>query len=94
MSCQGSLLGILSAFPFVFVNRICIIQEQRLLTESSAEFHDIILAIRTSAFVTPCNDLARHTSFTMKRVAKLTHHASYQYIINKTKLKPDSGIEL
>ncbi len=39
----------------------------------------------------------------MKRAAKLTHHASYQYIINKTmhyeikfflkKLKPDSGIE-
>ncbi len=39
----------------------------------------------------------------MKREAKLTHHASYQYNINKTmryeiklfcnKLKPDSGIE-
>ncbi len=39
----------------------------------------------------------------MKRAAKLTHHTSYQYIINKTmhckikffrdKLKPDSGIE-
>jgi hypothetical protein len=39
----------------------------------------------------------------MKHVAKLTHHASYQYNINKTmryeieffrnKLKPDSGIE-
>jgi hypothetical protein len=39
----------------------------------------------------------------MKRAAKLTHHASYQYNINKTmcyeieffcnKLKPDSGIK-
>jgi hypothetical protein len=39
----------------------------------------------------------------MKRVAKLTHHASYQYNINRTmrydveffcnKLKPDSGIK-
>jgi hypothetical protein len=39
----------------------------------------------------------------MKHAAKLTHHASYQYNINKTmrckielfcnKLKPDSGIE-
>ncbi len=39
----------------------------------------------------------------MKHVAKLTHHASYQYKINRTmhykfeffcdKLKPDSGIE-
>ncbi len=39
----------------------------------------------------------------MKHAAKLTHHASYQYIINRTmhykikffrnKLKPDSGIK-
>jgi hypothetical protein len=39
----------------------------------------------------------------MKRAAKLTHHASYQYNINRTmcykikffhgKLKPDSGIK-
>jgi hypothetical protein len=73
------------------------------LTESSAEFQDILLAIQTNAFVTPCKDLARHTSFAMKRAAKLTHHASYQYDINKTthyeikffcnKLKPDSGIK-
>jgi hypothetical protein len=76
---------------------------KRLLTESSAEFQDIILAIQTNAFVTPCKDLACHTSFTMKRAAKLTHHASYQYNINRTmryeikffcnKLKPDSGIK-
>jgi hypothetical protein len=73
------------------------------LTESSADFCDIVLAIQTIAFVTPCKDLARHTSFAMKRAAKLTHHASYQYNINKTmrykidffcnKLKPDSGIK-
>ncbi len=77
-------------------------KNKRLLTESSAEFRNIVLAIRTGAFATPC-DLARHTSFAMKRAAKLTHHASYQYNINKTmcyeieficdKLKPDSGIE-
>jgi hypothetical protein len=59
-------------------------ENKRLLTESSAEFRDIILAIHTSAFVTPCKDLAQHTSFAMKRAAKLTHHASYQYNINKT----------
>ncbi len=78
-------------------------KNKRLLTESSAEFRDIILAIQTNAFVTPCKDLAWHTSFEMKRVAKLTQHASYQYNINKTmryevkffrdKLKPDSGIK-
>jgi hypothetical protein len=78
-------------------------KNKRLLTESSAEFHNIILAIRTGAFITPCKDLARHTSFDMKHAVKLTHHASYQYNINKTmryeikffcnKLEPDSGIK-
>jgi hypothetical protein len=78
-------------------------KNKRLLTESSAEFCNIVLAIRTGAFVTPYKDLVRHTSFTMKHAAKLTHHASYQYNINKTmhfkieffcgKLKPDSGIK-
>jgi hypothetical protein len=60
----------------------------------------LLLLARTS----PGKDLARHTSFAfaMKCVAKLTHHASYQYNINNTmhykieffhnKLKPDSGI--
>ncbi len=78
-------------------------KNKRLLTKSSAEFQNIVLAIQTNAFVTPCKDLARHTSFAMKRAAKLTHHASYQYNINRTmcykteffhnKLKPDSGIK-
>ncbi len=78
-------------------------ENKRLLTKSSAEFRDIVLAIQTNAFVTPCKDLAQHTSFAMTRAAKLTHHASYQYNINRTmcyeieffcgKLKPDSGIK-
>jgi hypothetical protein len=78
-------------------------ENKRLLTESSAEFQDILLAIQTNAFVTPCKDLARHTSFAMKHVEKLTHHASYQYNIDKTmryeseffcnKIKPNSGIK-
>jgi hypothetical protein len=77
-------------------------KSKRLLTESSAEFRDIVLAIQTNTFITPCKDLARHTSFAMKRTAKLTHHASY-HNINRTmhykieffcnKLKPDSGIK-
>jgi hypothetical protein len=78
-------------------------KNKRLLTESSKEFHNVVCAICTGAFVTPFKDLARHTSFAMKVAAKLTHHASYQYNINKTmcyeidfflnKLKPDSGIK-
>jgi hypothetical protein len=78
-------------------------ENKRLLTKSSAKVQNIVLAIQTNAFVTPCKDLARHTSFAMKHAAILTHHASYQYNINRTmrykieffpdKLKPDSGIE-
>jgi hypothetical protein len=78
-------------------------ENKRLLTVSSKEFSNIVLAIRTGASVTPCKDLAQHTSFAMKHAAKLMHHASYQYNTNKTmhlkigffcdKLKPDSGIE-
>ncbi len=78
-------------------------ENKRLLTKLSAEFRGIVLAIQTNALVTLCKDLAWHTSFAMKRAAKLTHHASYQYNINRTmrykieffcnKLKPDSGIE-
>jgi hypothetical protein len=78
-------------------------KNKRLLTESSAEFQDIVLAIQTNAFVNPCNDLARHTSIAMKHAAKLTHHVCHQYNINKTmhykieffcdKLKFDSGIK-
>jgi hypothetical protein len=59
-------------------------KNKRLLNESSKEFCVIVLAIRTGAFVTPCKDLDRHTSFAMKRAAKLTHQVSYQYNINKT----------
>ncbi len=46
-------------------------ENKRLLTESSAEFQDIVLAIQTNAFVTPCKDLVRHTSFAMKRTARV-----------------------
>jgi hypothetical protein len=78
-------------------------KNKRLLTESSAEFQDIVLAIQTNAFASPCKDLAWHTSFAMKHAEKLTHHPSYHYNINRTmhygieffcdKLKLNSGIK-
>ena len=90
-------------FRFYLSIAYALSKNKRLRTGSSAEFRDIVLAIQTNAFVTPCKDLAWHTSFAMKREAKLTHHASYQYNINRTmhyeieffcnKLKPDSGIK-
>jgi hypothetical protein len=79
-------------------------ENKRLLMESSQEFWDIILSIQTGVFFTSCKDLTRHTSFVMKRAARLPHHSSYQYNINRTmraeieffcdNLKPKSGIRL
>ncbi len=77
-------------------------ENKRLFMESSQEFRKIMLLIHTGAFFTSCKDLARHTSFAMKCAARLTHHSSYQYNINRTmcaeiffcnNLKPDSDIE-
>ena len=78
-------------------------ENNRLLMESSHELGNIVLSIQTGAFFTSCKDLARHTSFTMKRAARLTHHTYYQYNINRTlrakieffrdNLKPDSSIK-
>jgi hypothetical protein len=71
--------------------------------ESSQELQNIVLVIQTGTIFASCKDLARHTSFLMKRAARLMHHTSYQYNINRTmraeiklfcnKLKPNSGIE-
>jgi hypothetical protein len=77
-------------------------ENKRLSMESLQEFCDIVLAIQTEAGFISCKDLAGHTSFAMKRAARLTHHTSYQYNINRTmhaKIKffcnnlKDSGIE-
>ena len=78
-------------------------ENKKLLMELLQEFRDIVIAIQTGAFFISCTDLARHTSFTMKQAARLTHHTSYQYNIKRTirakikffrdKLKPDSSIE-
>jgi hypothetical protein len=59
-------------------------ENKRLLMESSQEFQNIILLIQIGACFCSCKDLARHTSFAMKRTARLTHHSSYQYNINRT----------
>jgi hypothetical protein len=77
-------------------------ESRKFLMESSHEFQDIIKNLQTGAFLIHCKDLAWHTSFAMERAAKITHHTSYWYNINKRmhrelefsrdKLKPDSGI--
>ena len=77
-------------------------ENKRLLLESSHEFREIAVSLKTGLFNTPCKDQIKHISFTMKRAAKLVHHSKYKYHINKTmrreikffreKLHPSSGI--
>ena len=78
-------------------------ENKRFLSETSQEFRDMIAVMKSNKAITICKDLARHTSFAMKRAAKMIHHAYNEYNINTTmraeieffrdKLKPDSGID-
>ena len=73
-----------------------------LLAESSQEFKDVIRTIRTGAFTVASKDQAKHVTFALKRAARMTHGAKYQYNINSTMrseieffreyLQPDSKI--
>ncbi len=96
-------MGFPSTLPVYSSIVYALAENKRLLMESLQEFRDIILSIQTGVFFTSCKDLARHTSFVMKRAARLTHYSSYKYNINRTmraeieffcnNLKPKSGIE-
>ena len=59
-------------------------ENKKLLSETSQEFRDMISIMRTNKSAIICKDLVRHTSFAMKRAAKMTHHASYEYNISTT----------
>jgi hypothetical protein len=73
-----------------------------LLAESSKEFKDVIRTIRTGAFTVAAKNQAKHVTFALKRAARMTHGAKYQYNINSTMrseieffreyLQPDSKI--
>ena len=59
-------------------------ENKRLLQDSSAEFRTLVSSLKTGRFACSVKDQVRHTSFALKRSAKLVHHARYQYNINKT----------
>ncbi len=78
-------------------------ENKYFLLESSGEFQEIMISLKTGLFNAPCKDQAKHISCAMKRAAKLVHHSKYKYHINKTMwqeiefycegLHPSSGIQ-
>jgi hypothetical protein len=77
-------------------------ENKRLLADTSPEFRNIYLSLKTGTFPCSMKDQVKHINFAMKRAAHLVHHAKYQYNINKTmhqeieffreKLLPESNI--
>jgi len=78
-------------------------ENKRLLSDTSPEFRNICLSLKTGSF--SClvkDDQVKHINFTMKKAAHLVHLAKFQYYINKTmrqeieffreKLLPESNI--
>jgi hypothetical protein len=73
-----------------------------LLVDTSPEFRNICLSLKTGTFSCLMKDQVKHINFAMKRAAHLVHHAKFQYNINKTmrqeiefireKLLPESNI--
>jgi hypothetical protein len=77
-------------------------ENKRLLADTSPEFRNICLSLKTGSFPCLVKDQVKHINFAMKRAAHLVHHAKFQYHINKTmrqeieffheKLLPESNI--
>jgi len=55
-----------------------------LHSDTSPEFCDICLSLKTGSFPCLVKDQVKHINFAMKRAAHLVHHAKFQYNINKT----------
>ncbi len=92
------LLGHLYAFI-----AYALAENKRLLADSSLELQSICLSLRTGNFPCTAKDQVKHVNHTMKRAARIVHHAKFKFNINKTmhqeidffreKLLPDSDIK-
>jgi hypothetical protein len=77
-------------------------ENKRLLSDTSPEFRNICLSLKTGSFPCSVKDQVKHINFAMKRAAHLVDNAKFQYNINKTmrqeieffreKLLPESNI--
>jgi hypothetical protein len=58
-------------------------ENKRLLVDTSPEFCDISLSLKTGTFPCSAKDQVKHINFAMKKAAHLVHHAKFKYNINK-----------
>jgi hypothetical protein len=59
-------------------------ENKRLLVDTSPEFCNICLPLKTGTFPCSAKDQVKHINFAMKKAAHLVHHAKFKYNINKT----------
>jgi hypothetical protein len=77
-------------------------ENKRLLSDTSPEFRNICLSLKTGSFPCSVRDQVKHINFVMMGASHLVHHAKFQYNMNKTmrqeieffreKLLPESNI--
>jgi len=75
-------------------------ENKRLLVDTSFEFRDICLSLKTGTFPCSAKDQMKHINFAMKKAAHLVHHAKFHIISTRQctrrmfffreKLLPDS----
>ena len=54
-------------------------ENKRLLVDTSPEFFNICLSLKTGNFPCSAKDQVKHINFAMKKAAHLVHHAKFQY---------------
>ncbi len=58
-------------------------ENKHLLVDTSPEFHNICLSLKTGTFPCSAKDQVKHINFVMRKAAHLVHHAKFKYYINK-----------
>jgi hypothetical protein len=58
-------------------------ENKRLLVDTSPEFCDMCLSLKTGTFPCSAKDQVKHINFAMKKAAHLVHHTKFKYNINR-----------
>jgi hypothetical protein len=58
-------------------------ENKHLLTDTSPQFCDICLSLKTGTFPCSAKDQVKHTNFPMKKAAHLVHHMKFEYLYSR-----------
>ena len=81
---RGCPLGVPLADASILINHVCLSENKRLLVDTSPEFRNICIFLKTGTFPCLAKNQVKHINFAMKKAAHLVHHAKFHYNINKT----------